>query len=283
MSISQALFLGALQGLTEFLPVSSSGHLVIFQHYLGLRQPLVFFDVLLHLGTLGAVIVYFRRDLYKIIASFIYFKKKNYSSLEYRNLFYLIIAGTIPTAVVGIILQKWKNILFSGVLLPSGMLILTGILLLAGERIGKSRKIVNISKGKGKEKRKLNLVDALCIGFMQGVAIIPGISRSGATISTALMRGVKRDIAFHYSFLLSIPVIIGATGLELKQAVAQQNFPPNPFPWIVGTLLAFGVGLISLKIFYGVFKRKKLFLFSCYCWAVGGGILSWELIKLLRG
>ena len=266
MSIVQALVLGLLQGVTEFLPVSSSGHLVIVQHYLALERPLVLFDVALHTATLVVVLIYFRGDLSSIIGSFIKLKLHHSQGILERKIFYLIMVGTIPTVILGLILRVWVNLLFTRVGLTSVMLIITGIILRVGEK----------TKRTGRGIKEMGITDAFLIGLMQGIAIVPGISRSGATISTALLRGINKEFSFRYSFLLSIPAILGALTLSLKDALIEKIFPSHPLPWIVGALSAFAAGYLSLVLLRKTVVKGKLSLFSYYCWILGiGSLILW--------
>ena len=266
MSIVQALVLGFLQGVTEFLPVSSSGHLVIMQHYLGLRRPLVLFDVALHTATLVVVLIYFRGDLGSIILSLIKPKVHHSQALLERKIFYLIIVGTIPTVILGLILWVWVDLLFTRAGLTSVMLIITGIILHVG---GKTTRT-------GRGIKEMGIMDALLIGVMQGIAIVPGISRSGATISTGLLRGINKEFSFRYSFLLSIPAILGALTLSLKDALIEKRFPSQLLPWIVGALSALAAGYLSLVLLRKTVVKGKLSLFSYYCWILGiGSLILW--------
>ncbi len=270
-----ALILGIVQGLTEFLPVSSSGHLVIMQHYLGFTEPLLLFDVMLHVATLAAVVIYFRHDLWKIILSLIRLKKKNPEEILHRKIFYFILLGTIPTGALGIffnswIFKIWLKFFFVSVILTSFMLLFTGILLWVSERKEKPEGEKSLEKeNTGKGIGKMRVTDALLIGIMQGVAIIPGISRSGATISTGLLRGIKKELAFRYSFLLSIPAIIGALGLQLREASLEKNLPSHLLPWVVGALFAAVIGYLSLILLQKAVIKKRLSIFAYYCWIIG--------------
>jgi len=263
VNICQALILGVVQGATEFLPVSSSAHLVIMQHYLGFKQPLLLFDALLHTSTLVAVVIYFRKEIYGIVLSLIKFKKRNSEETLYLKMFYLIIIGTIPTLIMGLFLNIWVDTLFSSIVLVSFMLIFTGIILCLGEKRAK------LSKG----IKEMGIKNALLIGLMQGIAIIPGISRSGSTISISLLQGIKKELAFRYSFLLSIPAILGALTIEAREAFLKENLPLNLAPWLVGAFSAFIVGYLSLLLLRNIILKKKLFLFAFYCWIIGVGML----------
>lgn len=270
MSHLQAIILGAVQGLTEFLPVSSSGHLVILQSYLGFEKPLIFFDVLVHGATLAVVVLYFRQDLFRILGSLTHRNSISPSVKEARKMFYLLLVGTISTGALAIFLEPKIEIFFVGSLLPSVMLIVSGCLLWIVKKIPQ----------RWRGTRKLNLKFALLIGLIQGIAIIPGISRSGSTISLGLLLGLKRETAFRFSFLLSIPAILGALVLETKRIAQTTEAGANIFSLALAVLIAFVVGYFSLKLLHRLLKENKFFLFSYYCWAVGAVILGLNLINL---
>ncbi len=259
MTTPQALVLGIVQALTEFLPVSSSAHLVIMQDYLGFKKPLLLFDVILHAATLGALLVYFRKDIGKIILSLVRLKEKSDQEMLNRKIFYFILIGTIPTLALGLFLNQWIKAMFTSVTFTSLMLLVTGTILWISKRRADSERGIE----------EMKTTDAFLIGIMQGVAIIPGISRSGATISTGLLRGMKKELAFRYSFLLSIPAIMGALGLQLRKALLEQTLPSHPLPWIGGALVAAIIGYISLVIFRKIILGKKLHIFAYYCWTIG--------------
>jgi len=268
MTLAQATILGILQGLTEFLPVSSSGHLVIMQHYLGLRHPLLLFDIVLHAGTLAAVFFYFRKDISGIVLSLARFTQKESRQVLQRKLFYLILLGTVPIALVGGLLRARVEKLFANIPLTSFLLLVTGTLLWVAERAANSNKGIE----------KVGVLDALFIGVMQAAAILPGISRSGATISAGLFRGTSKEFAFRYSFLLSIPAILGALVIEAKDAVLEKSLPSAPIPWLTGVLAAFLVGYFALIVLRRALVERKLSWFSYYCWALGGVSLFFVLI-----
>ena len=259
MTTPQALVLGIVQALTEFLPVSSSAHLVIIQDYLGFKKPLLLFDVILHAATLGALLVYFRKEIGKIILSLVRLKEKSDEEMLNRKIFYFILIGTIPTLALGLFLNQWIKAMFTSVTFTSLMLLVTGTILWISKRRADSERGIE----------EMKTTDAFLIGIMQGLAIIPGISRSGATISTGLLRGIKKELAFRYSFLLSIPAIIGALGLQLREAFLEQTLPSHPLPWIGGALVAAIIGYISLVLFRKIILGKKLHIFAYYCWTIG--------------
>lgn len=278
MSLFQAFLLGMLQGFTEFLPISSSGHLVILQYYMGFKKPMVFFDVLLHIGTLVAVVVFFRKELYLMLTSILRVQVKSNEYLIRRWMVLMVIVGTVPTAILGAILQSKEEFLFKGVFISGGALLFTGTFLWLGEKIeSASRK----NKKQRNERQRINTIDALLIGLMQGIAIIPGISRSGTTISTGLIRGLKRELSFQYSFFLFLPAVIGAAILESRKVSLTSSIPSFPV-CAVGTLTSFVVGMIALKILHKLLKERRLIVFSWYCWIVGGGVVTYEIVKILK-
>lgn len=263
MSTLQAIFLGFLQGMTEFLPVSSSGHLGIAQHYLpGFQQPGVLFDVMLHVGTMVAVILYFRRDILRLLTS----PFQNGDEPEvYRHLLKLLILGSIPTAIIGLLFKDFFTSLFHNLTVISAMLLVTGCLLYISER----------ARSDGRGVRSMTRSDALFVGLAQGCAIVPGISRSGATISILLMKGVEGETAARFSFLLSLPAIFGAALLSLRDM--SQVASGEISAYIAGTLVAFVVGLFSIHFLMKIIRKRRLFAFACYCWLVGGFFLFLSL------
>jgi len=263
----QAILLGIIQGLTEFLPVSSSGHLVIFQHLFGLKEPELFFDISVHLGTLAAVIIFFWKEIRAIIIAILrfagmYFKKEVSFSHIYEDidtkLAFLIVVGTIPTAILGLLFHKVADLIFSSVVLVGFMLLLTGFLLFGTRWVKKK-------VGEGVEH--FSIKDALIIGLMQGIAIIPGISRSGSTIAVGLLLGLNRETAAKYSFLLSIPAILGAGVLGLKDISAYPAFTLKAS--LIGTFTSCIVGYSALRLLVYIVKKGRIHIFAPYCWFAG--------------
>lgn len=265
MDILSSLILGVVQGLTEFLPISSSGHLVVFQNLLGFSEPEILFDVSLHLGTLLAVFIFFRVDLKEMILETwnlltgCFMKNSPLSSIKEKPHAVLtawVIVGTIPTVLIGLIFKDPLEALFGKVHWVGVMLILTGLI------IGITR-ILN----PGYTKRKdVGFLTAIAVGTAQGLAIIPGISRSGSTIVCGMLCGMDRELAARFSFLLSIPAIIGAMVLQL---MSHDLGAINPLPMLTGFLSAAVTGFIALKILMKMVRKGNLSLFAPYCWAIG--------------
>lgn len=255
MKISQAIFLGIIQGLTEFLPISSSGHLVFFQSLFGMKAPQLFFDVMLHFGTLLAVLLYFRKDisgLLRGIGSTVTQRGRNEGGMI---LFIWILVASLPTGLMGILFKDWFESFFAQPKTVGAMLLVTGMTLW----------LTRWTKQEGRDLTKMRWMDALLIGVAQGLAIIPGISRSGATISAALFLGLNRQLAGRFSFLLSIPAILAATVLELRKVDSVSEIHIASF----GATIAFLIGLLSLAFLMKVIQKGTLHHFSYYCWGFG--------------
>ena len=276
MTFFEAILLGILQGLTEFLPISSSGHLVLAQTFLGLKEPLVFFDVMLHVGTLAAVLVVYREAIGKLaiggisaLASPQLWRKPSatFNTSSELKFISLILLGSIPTGVIAVLFKDQLESFFHEVRLVSVMLILTGLILQLprGNTQAKTLRKQDV-EGSGTSNGDLKTWHAPLIGIAQGCAITPGISRSGTTISLALFLGVPAKTAAEYSFLLSIPAILGAVVLKIRD-VGDTAIPLH----IVGAgmLAAFIVGYIALRFLLAVLNRGKFSLFSYYCIALG--------------
>lgn len=215
----------------------------------------MFFDIMLHFGTLLAVVVYFWTDIWKIIRGIeITLKGKREGQKEAKLLLWIVLA-TIPTGLMGILFKHWFESLFSKPKVVGGMLLITGIVLW----------LTRWTKKEGRPLEQMRWIDSILIGIAQGLAIIPGISRSGATISTGLFCGLDRQLSGKFSFLLSIPAILGAFLLEFKKT----DFNQELWTILIGTSVAFAVGFFSLKFLMNVIKMGQISRFSYYCWAVG--------------
>ncbi|ACL69631.1 undecaprenyl-diphosphatase UppP [Halothermothrix orenii] len=249
MEIFKVIFLGIIQGLTEFLPISSSGHLVLFQELLGINTDQITLDVFLHFGTVIPVLIIFWDDVRDII----FFKK------EKRWLTILILVGIIPTGIIGILFEDFFANLFSSVKTVGFMLLVTGFLLYLSEKLSNYNK----------ELKEMQYHNALIVGVAQGMAIIPGISRSGSTIVASLLQGFDRDAAARYSFLLSAPVIFGAGLVELKDALSTGLEQLTWLSIIIGTIFAALSGYFAIKYLLYILRKGKLTVFAYYCWIVG--------------
>ena len=272
----EAIILGIIQGLTEFLPVSSSGHLVLFQQLFGLKEAELFFDVCVHLGTLLAVMVVFRQEIKNIILALMRLisstgsKKTILQKIESDpdlKMALLIVIGSIPTAVLGFLFRGIADRLFASAFIVGLMLMVTGLILWL------TRWAATRVEQPGADR--LTPKNALIIGVVQGLAIIPGISRSGSTISIALLLGIRREMAARYSFLLSIPAIIGAGLLSFKEGLSQTDQAIQIS--LLGAVAAALVGYGALKSLLHVVKKGRLHLFAPYCWMAGilAIVFSW--------
>lgn len=255
MRILETILLAVIQGLTEWLPISSSGHLVILQQLLKI-QASVAFDVMLHLGTLLAVVVFLKEEIFKILKSILSLK---FSTPEARLALY-IISGSIPVAIIGLLFKSFFESLFSSLLAVGVALMINGMILYSTKFF--------------KPKKDLKLLDSLLIGMAQVISIVPGISRSGSTISAALMRKIDRKTAYKFSFLLSIPAIIGASLLEFKEI----NFSQEPIGLIViGVAVSALVGYFALKTVAKIVLSGNFHRFAYYCWLLGIAVLILSL------
>ena len=279
MTFFEAILLGILQGVTEFLPVSSSGHLVLAQQFLGLKEPLVFFDVMLHVGTLAAVLVAYREAIGRLLrgglttvgdTQFWRNPRATLNTSAELTFIWLILLGSIPTGIIAVLFKTQLESFFDEVGIVSVMLILTGVIL----QLPRLRRKKADSPVPSTEE--LKTWHAPLIGIAQGCAITPGISRSGTTISLALFLGIPAKTAAEYSFLLSIPAILGAVALKIRD-IGDTTIPFH----IVGTgmLASFIVGYIALRFLLVLLNRGQFSIFSYYCVALG---LTSLLIALIQ-
>lgn len=262
-----AILQGVIQGLTEFLPVSSSGHLTLFQYFKGLKNmdANMLMDIGVHFGTLVAVIFYFRSDLLP------YFTIGGWKQEKNRKIALLIIMGSIPTAIIGLTLKKHFEVLFAMPKVVCVALFLTGLVLLLSEKLK--------NKNNSKTISELSYSKAALIGIAQGMAITPGISRSGSTISAGLLSGLSGEEAARFSFLLMIPAVSGATLLEIKK-VASAGLPVG-FIWsefLVASLTSAITGLLALSLLVYIIKKQRLNIFAYYLFIVS--ILSFTAILM---
>lgn len=266
MDFFQSVSLGVVQGLTEFLPVSSSGHLVLFQNLFGLKEPELLFDICLHMGTLLAVVAVFYKDIFNLLETLFKIPQKAKNAGGLKSLYendetfrqgVLIICGSIPTAVLGILFSKKADALYSSVGLVGAALLVTGIALWMTRYMTRH----------GRSQLEMRWMDAVVIGIVQGFAIIPGISRSGSTIAAGLFMGVNREVAGRFSFLLSLPAILGALVISIDTEAIGTSAPLNLV--VAGSVAAAIVGYLALLFLLRVVKKGKFYYFAPYCWIVG--------------
>ena len=281
MSVLNAILMGLLQGLTEFLPVSSSGHLVIFKLVFGVNTDTgILFDVMLYIGTLGAVFVAFWKDIrqlaietvriiYDVIQNikiFINNRKTGdddpYRKIvhnNYRKFVMLILVSTIPTGILGFVAQGLVEKAGSSLLFPGIGLLITGILLLVVDFINSGNKI----------PKDVTYANAMWIGICQGISTFPGISRSGMTICACLLAGLNRKFAVKYSFLMSVPAILGAAVLELKNFGSETMSLGLGFTYLLGMIVAGVVGYFCVKTMLVLVRKKQFRYFAYYCFLIG--------------
>ena len=259
--------LGFVQGVAEFLPISSSGHLTLFQHFFGMPEPDQLFNVLLHFATLLAVCVVYWRDILEMIGEFFRFFGELFSRRSYRGnppearrMVLLLIVGTLPLFAV-LLINEQMEALGNNPIFVSCALLVTGCILFLSDRMAKGRKTT----------RNATLPDVLLVGVAQGFAPVPGLSRSGCTISAGMALGFDRKFAVRYSFLLSLPAVLGATllkvldVLELEGGVPEESIPV----YVLGMAVAAVVGYFSIKLVNLLAAKGKFGAFAYYCWGAG--------------
>lgn len=276
MTWLQALILGLVQGIAEFLPISSSGHLAIFKHLLGLpdvEQENMFFDVLLHFGTLVAVFIVYRKDISAMIQEFLDMlhlrraPRGTRPNVLTRRMILMIIAATLPLFLI-LPFKDFLESLGGSLMSVAGALILTGAILFASDRMSHGDKGI---KG-------VTLLDSILVGLGQALAVIPGLSRSGTTISVGLARGLDRNFAVKFSFLMSIPAVLGATILELFDAIggvaagAEVITFSILIKYLFGMAVAGGCGYFAMRLLRYIASKNSFGNFAYYCW--GAGVLA---------
>jgi undecaprenyl-diphosphatase len=262
LNLSTAIILGIVQGLTELFPVSSSAHLVILQSFFtDFRQPGVAFDVILHLGTLFAIVFYFRAEIINIARGLIPARILSVPSPidagVSRRFALLIVIGTIPVVFAGLLFRKTIHQTFESAQVAAFFLLITGLLLFLSDRVKNVRR----------ETKEMTLTDSILIGIAQAFALLPGISRSGATITAAIFLKIDRAEAARFSFLLSLPAVCGAVILE--SGYLRHISSADILPYIAGFISAALAGFLSLKLFFLVIRKARLKYFAYYCWILG--------------
>lgn len=269
MSFAKSIILGTIQGVSEFLPISSSAHLVFMQYFLGIKSSQILFDVLLHFSTALVVIVMYQKEIWQILRNF--GKYKQFKDNVWTRTFYLILIASLPTAIIGIFFRDYFEMAFENIFLVASLLLVTGTLIWWVERFKKN--------GTGRDILKVEIKHVLFIGFMQGIAILPGISRSGTTICAGLFCGWRREATVRFSLLLSLPAILGANCIQLKN-VSFSGQKILLFQYLVGMVFAFILGWISLKLLLKMLKARKFTVFSYYCWILGIVVIIGSFINL---
>ena len=275
MTIIQAIILGIIQGLAEFLPISSSGHLALTKAFFGFENGSIAFDVFLHLGTLIAVFAVFYKDIIELIKEFIGIvvdivynfvtlisgKKRSFRKIvgtPYRRFVMLVIVSTIPTAVIGVLLKDIVEKASATLIVPGICLLVTAVMLFVSDML----------QDGNKNEKTTSWLSAIFIGVCQGVATMPGISRSGTTITAGLVCGMKRDFVVKYSFLMSIPAILGAVVLEIPDMKTDLAKTPA-MSYLVGVVVSAVVGYLCIKAMLIIVKKKKFKYFAYYCATIG--------------
>ena len=268
MNYLYTAFLGFVQGVAEFLPISSSGHLSLLQNFLGLQsaeESNLFLDVVLHLGTLISVFIYYWNDIVSMVKEFfrgcgalVHPDPREKHIPPARRMVLLVIIGTLPLFVI-LPFKKYIDLLYNNTWFIACALLVTGCLLFISDRLSKGHKA----------ERSTSVLDVIIIGFSQALATVPGLSRSGTTISTAMLLGCKREFAVRYSFLLSIPAVIGANILSLKDAVEggiDWSLMPS---YLLGVVVSAVVGYFAIRLVNALSNKGKFGNFAYYCWGVG--------------
>lgn len=254
MSVLQAIILGAMQGITEFLPVSSSGHLTLLQKVFGISEGTLLFDAMVHVGTLVAVFMVLWKDVWALIKR------------PFQPLSGFLIVATVPLVVVALVFKDAIEAAFTSTDFLGWAFLLTSLALLASDFL--------VKRGGARRKvRQMGVIDALVVGVLQAVAIIPGISRSGLTLSGALALKLDKDFAARFSFLLSIPAILGALVLQVRDLASGSVVHVETVPLLVGMFTAAVVGFFSVRLMLNLVKRHRLWGFALYTGVLGIAVL----------
>jgi len=258
MGFWEAVLLGLVQGIAEFLPISSSGHLALFQRLFGIHEATLGFDVLLHVGTLIPVCVVYGKEIWALIRK------------PFQKMTLLLIIGTLPAVAAALLLGDAIETLFTSMLFLAAGFAVTGVILLLADFLPSGHK----------EEREITWLDALLIGCAQGVAVAPAISRSGSTISASLLRGLKRETAARFSFLLSIPAILGAAVLQVKDMLSGGDvFAGIPATSLIaGFLVAMVSGYLAIQFMLRLIQKAKLRYFSIYLFLLAAFIFVDQLV-----
>lgn len=276
MGYIEAIVLGLVQGLSEFLPISSSGHLALLENLFEIKEESVlFFAVLLHIGTLVSIFIVYHEDIYALIKELGLLFKDIFSGKglrieerPIRKLGIMIIVSSIPTAIMGLLFSNFIDKVFGSLIVISICWIITGFMLFFSEKL----------KSNSKEIEGMKYRNAIFIGICQGLAIMPGISRSGSTIVGSLVTGLKREFAVEFAFLISIPAILGSAILEFPKAIKAGIEPSTIGPMIVGFLVAAISGYFAITTMIRIVSKHKMIYFSYYVWVIGVGTFIYSIL-----
>ncbi|MFQ5437190.1 MAG: undecaprenyl-diphosphate phosphatase, partial [Anaerolineae bacterium] len=261
MSLFEAIILGIVQGATEFLPISSSGHLVLIPAWFGLTAPTLPVAAIMHEGTLLAVLIYFRRDVWQIVTAVLAgLRERRPLATPEAKLGWLIVFGSIPAAAAGLLLESFFEELFAAPVYAASFLLVTAVILVVGERLLSGQK----------STEEMGWLDALIIGLFQMFAILPGISRSGSTITAGLWRGLNRETAARFSFLLGIPAILGAGLLAVSDLAAGGDLAGQVGILAAAFVAAAVTGYACIAFLLNWLRQHSLYLFAGYCVVFGG-------------
>lgn len=272
----KAIVLGIVQGLGEFLPISSSGHLALLENFFDIKESsILLFTVMLHIGTLVSVFAVYWKDIIRLIFELCYvvqdvFKKKGLriNANATRRMGFMIIVATIPTAIIGFAFDDLFEGLYSSITSVGVGLVFTGTILWIAEKMGTGDKHIF----------EMNFTNAVVVGLMQGIAIAPGISRSGSTLFGGLISRIDKEFAVKFAFLISIPSILGSFVLEFPKAL-KSGEAIFTGPVIVGMIVAAISGFLAIKVMIKIVSDKKLSIFSFYTWALGACVIIYSLVR----
>ena len=260
----QAIILGVVQGITEFLPISSDGHLALLQYFFNFKASNLAYDVLLHFATLLVIVIYFRNNLWEILAKFFLFLKSKKQE-DFPMIIFFLALATIPIALVGFLVKDYIDVIFANPKITGAGFLFTAVFMFLAQS----------QKQTTKTLKSLNFKDSLWIGFVQTLALLPGVSRSGSTIFAGLSRKFNHTDVFNFSFLLAIPAILGAQILYIPEIL---QTPTAELPqYLVGFLVAFITGFFALSILKNFVVGRKLHYFGIYCLVLG--VITLVLIK----
>ncbi|MEZ4358510.1 MAG: undecaprenyl-diphosphate phosphatase [Eubacteriales bacterium] len=257
MNIIESIIIGLVQGLTEFLPVSSSGHIVLLQNVFGIQEQQIFFGVMVHLATLVAVTIVLWKDILKILKNL------------FGHMTWMIVIASIPAVIIGALFSDFFEEAFGGASLGY-MFLLTALILTLSEKL--------YSRQRKNPRQEVNLKNALSMGIMQALAILPGVSRSGSTIAGGLFTGMNREAAAKFSFLMSIPIILGSAIFEGYDAVKVGIGNVDWLPVILGMVAACISGYVAVKFMLNLIKRKRLYGFAVYVGILGALVILDQLV-----